>query len=281
MENSDKDTAEKAVTPETQETNGKQERGKDGVYTHPQWRHLFMLALSAAVIGVVLFVSYEYGSELFHKAVQYKTLYLVPYLTNLAGVLIWIMNTSRKKSDRWKLRDHWGDHCFRVAQSFAYLFIVLWAWNSASKGGAVATDFSPNILGFLVGLFILRVERAMEGLGDKFEEALTAVLPRATQYVSAEERRRRQLKMVYKVDDITTQYDVLRGQLADRAARDKFDRLLDEAQSAVVGEDPEKLKASIDRLTREFDDIKKSASEILVPLEDLLGQTGKEKKTNS
>ena len=153
----------------------------------------------------------------------------------------------------------------------------MWAYNAAAadKVDAVATAFSPNILGFLVGLFILRVERAMEGLGDKFEEALTAILPRATQYVSAEERRRQQLKMVYKVDDIATQYDVLRSQLDDRAARDRFDQVLDEAQGAVGGEDPEKTKAAINKLIREFDDVKKSAGEVLVPIEDLLLESKK------
>ena len=261
-----------------------------GAYENPQWRHWFMLILSVAVIAIVLIVSYKYGHELSYVekpdaegaaavAAQAKNplVYLIPYFTNFAGVLLFIMNTSRKKRAGWQLRNFWGDHCFRVAQSCAYLFIVLWAWNYASKGGAVGDTFPPNIIGFLVGFFILRVERAMEGLGDKFEEARSAILPRAMMHVSAEEKRRQQVKLVYKVDDIATQYDVLRSQLDDRAARDHFDKTLDDAQKALTGEDPEQLKKTVNQLFREFDDVKKSAGEVLVPIEDLLIDSGKKK----
>ena len=42
-------------------------------------------------------------------------------------------------------------------------------------------------MGFLVGLYILRVERTMGGLGEKFEEALMAILPKAASYTVREE----------------------------------------------------------------------------------------------
>ena len=42
-------------------------------------------------------------------------------------------------------------------------------------------------MGFMVGFYILRVERTMGGLGEKFEEALMAILPKAASYAVREE----------------------------------------------------------------------------------------------
>ena len=129
-------------------------------------------------------------------------------------------------------------------------------------------------------MYILRVERAMEALGEKFGETLLTILPRSTQFVSAEEKRRKQMRMVYKVDDIKTQYEVLRNQIDDPGARDKIDAMVSEAETAMDGEDPDKLKETIDKLTWTFEEVKKSAGEVLVPLEELLGERTEKDETN-
>ena len=46
-----------------------------------------------------------------------------------------------------------------------------------TETGIDGTYLTPNIMGFMVGLYIPRVERTMGGLGEKFEEALMAILP--------------------------------------------------------------------------------------------------------
>ncbi len=244
------------------------------------WRHVFMMVLSLIVIGIILLVTYKWGHSIL-KTQKTGWILLVPYLTNLAGVLMFIMNTSRKKRENWALLDYWGDHFFRVAESFAYLFIVLWAWNSATRGGAVAMDVGPNIVGFLAGLFILRVERAMEALGDKFEETLMAILPRSVQYVSAEERRRQQLKMVYKIDEVATQYDVMRSQIDDPGARARIDELVVTARKAAQGEDPDLLAASVEELSRTFDDVKQTVGEMRVSVDEFLGKVIREEDKTS
>ena len=263
-----------------------------------QQRQIFMLILSLVVIGITLTASYHFGNDLFvikagaeidstttgqtgidSTATKHadstnlcdkKICNLYPFFINLAGVLLFIMNTSRKKRGRWKLREYWGDHVFRIAQSFAYLFFILWAWPITSDN--VASALPPIMLGFLVGMYILRVERAMEALGEKFGETLLTILPRSTQFISAEEKRRKNMRMVFKVDDIKTQYEVLRNQIDDPGARDKIDAMVAEAETAMEGEDPDKLKETIDKLTWTFDEAKKSAGEMLVPLEELLGE---------
>jgi hypothetical protein len=257
---------------DTEKTNGSDGRNWDRIKTNNQWRHVFMLVLSAAIVGIVLFVSYEWGREVFNDQNETpKAHYLIPYLTNLAGVFLFIMNTARKKRENWEIRKYWGDQLFRVAQSFKYLFVGHLGRNTPANGGAVAGDLGPNILGLFVGMFILRVERAMEGLGDKFEETLMVILPRAAQYVSAEERRRQQLRTVYRIDDITTQYASLRPLIDDPAARDKIDQLVHDAEAALGGEDPDKVKETHDALVRHFEEVRRSVGETLVPIEALIG----------
>lgn len=253
---------------------------KDGRMRSPQVRHVFMAILSAIIIVIIITVSYVWGEVFFGGPDEGRQPIksLVPFFTNLAGVLLFIMNTSRRKREQWKLREYWGDHCFRLAQSYSYLFVILWAWGAAAKDGVITTSFSPNILGFLVGFFIIRVERAMESLGDKFEEMLVSILPRSVAYVSVEERRRKQLRAVYKLDEIVTQYDAIRSQIEDPGARVEVDRQIARAEEAVESKDPETILKTVSGLAREFDEIKRGLGEILVPVDELLGAGDKKKK---
>lgn len=255
---------------------------------HQQQRHLQMLVFSAIIIGVVLWTSGEFGTELFGNVghgvepkEEFEEEYLFPFLMNLAGVLLFIMNTARRKQERWELRRYWGDHCFRVAQSVAYLFIVMWAMATVQRqddplasNGFNPLGYPPSIIGFLVGFFILRVERAMEGLGDKFEEVLMAVLPRAASYMTREETRRRTLKSAFQLDDIIVQYQAIRPQVANPALCTRMDELLDEAEEAASKGDPEATQKANATVMRFFEELKKSAGEMLVPLDEVLGWRG-------
>lgn len=248
-------------------------------FNSPQMRHFFMFILSAIIVGIILYVSYARGDTFFGTPEEGRKPIdsLVPFFTNLAGVLLFIMNTSRRKRDQWKLRDYWGDHCFRIAQSYSYLFVILWAWG-AGKDAVNTKSFSPNILGFLVGFFIIRVERAMESLGDKFEEILVSILPRSIGYISVEERRRKQLRAVYKLDEIASQYDAVRSQIDDPGAREEVDKQIAEAEEAVESKDPEIVYKKISKLARVFDEAKRGLGEMLVPVDELLGAGDKKNK---
>ncbi len=248
-------------------------------FNSPQMRHFFMFVLSAIIVGIILYVSYSRGDTFFGTPAEGRKPIdsLVPFFTNLAGVLLFIMNTSRRKREQWKLRDYWGDHCFRIAQSYSYLFVILWAWG-AGEDAVNTKSFSPNILGFLVGFFIIRVERAMESLGDKFEEILVSILPRSIGYVSVEERRRKQLRAVYKLDEIASQYNAVRSQIDDPGARAEMDKQIAEAEKAVESRDPEIVYKKISELARVFDEAKRGLGEILVPVDELLGAGDKREK---
>lgn len=237
--------------------------------SRPAWeRHVFMCIVSAIIVITVVYVSYKYSKDIY-KAETTGFESLIPFSTCLAGVLLFIMGVSRRKRTHWAFRDYWGDYCYRIAQAFAYLFIVLWAWARADtqiKG----TNIPPNILGFLVGFFILRVERAMESLGEKFEEVLMSILPRSVTYVTIQERRRQQLRDTYKLEDVATQYEALRPIIEDEAVRETIDQKMAGATEAAGGENPEDTKKRISEVLRLFEDARQAMNESVVPLEDLL-----------
>lgn len=243
-------------------------------------RQVFMLVLSLVVIVIVLAISYFFGGDLFMgnggaaTTVTSPLIYILPYATCLAGVLIFVMSVARRKGKDWDLRGHWGEHLFRVPQAFAYLFIVMWAWAQGANADVVGRDIPPNIIGFLVGLFILRVEKAMEGFGVKLEEILMSILPRSLAAVSTEEKRRQQLRTYYKLDEIAQQYEIIRAEIDDPGAKEKFDEELDRARDAVDGEDPERARREVQAVARGFDEMKRSTKEVLVPLDELLGSKG-------
>jgi hypothetical protein len=233
-----------------------------------------MAGLSALIVAVVIWVSYVYGGDIYKES-ERNLDYLIPFGTCLAGVLLYVMSVIRQKGSAWKLRNFWGDYCYRVAQAFAYLFIVLWAWSSVSgtpgvNGGVSVTSVPPNILGFLVGFFILRVERAMESLGEKFEEVLMSIFPRSLNYITIQEKRRQEMKDKFKLEDMKTQYEALRPMIENEAARQKIEEGLQEALEAAGKDDSEEAKKKIDRVARTMDDARQAMNESLVPLDDLI-----------
>lgn len=246
-------------------------------------RNWFLTALAAAVIIILVSISLVQGPVLFASATAPDTAgalpggllarmqYLIPYLTCLAGVLLFIMNTARSKRDEWDGSAYFGEHAYRVAQAFAYLFVVWWAWAKLEDDPLLkGTYIRPNILGFLVGFFILRVERAMDGLGDKFEEFLMALLPRAARFEVAEERRRLQVRASYRLTDIATQWEALRPQIADQGARDRLDDAMTRAQKIALDADPDRARHAVDELDRMFQDVRSTVGDVLVPVEELL-----------
>jgi len=243
-------------------------------------RNWFLFWTSLAVVLIIVPLSVIYGDEFFGTSTTGAQAagaapaqsYLIPYLTCLAGVLLFIMGTARSKGDDWDLGRYRGEHACRVAQAFAYLFVVWWAWSKLSAGGELqGTYIRPNILGFLVGFFILRVERAMDGLGGKFEEMLFAILPRAARYTVVEERKRQQVRAGYKLTDIATQWEVLCTQLGNEEAIEVFEDRLKTAIELAAGSDPEKARLAADEVGRLFERLKAEAGEILIPVDALVG----------
>lgn len=266
------------------------------------WRHIWMTGLSLLVVVIVLLFSFYKGQDIFcydggaagsaagrsilpacnppqgpptGRGVlglrgDPRTEFLLPYFVNLAGVLLFILSTARKKGEEWSLSDYWGAHVFRIAQSMAYLFLILWAWPALGSDEAVPERLGPYVLGFLVGLYILRVERVMEAFGEKFEEVLAAILPRSLRFVTAEERRRQQLRAVYRLDDIASQWEAIRPQIDDPGARVRMDEMLAAALEAQRGDEPDRAQELTAELSRQFEETKRTAGELLMRVDDLV-----------
>lgn len=239
-------------------------------------RNAFLLVASLIVLGIVLTLVVQRGGDLFSvtdappQTPGSDFSYLIPFGTAFAGVLLFIMNVARAKRSEFDFRAYFGEYAYRVAQTAVYLLIVWWAWTVWVQQGNTSTSLPPNILGLLVGLFILRVERAIEAMGEKFEEALNTILPGAIS-LSGPEKRQTHMKAASDVRDIEAQWHVLRSRIPDLGARDKIDAALEAARSVNEGRDSAKARMAATELGRLFDDVRASADgERWVPWESLI-----------
>jgi len=250
-------------------------------------RNAFLTFTSLIVLGIVLTLVVQRGSDLF-TVVQEVTegtdatppqppptppsgwSYLIPFGSALAGVLLFIMSVAREKRSDFDFRAYFGEYAYRIAQTAVYLLIVWWAWTVWVGKGNESTSLPPNILGLLVGLFILRVERAIEAMGEKFEEMLNTILPGAIA-LSGPAKRQTLVKAVGDVKDLEVQWQVLRSRIPDLGARDKIDASLEAARNISEGRHSGRARLAATELSRLFDDVKASADgERWVSLESLL-----------
>lgn len=250
-------------------------------------RNLFLSLLGALIIGGVGLLVVTTGPELFGSIDTTQSVsgtstipagtaqeglawsYLVPFGSALVGVLLYIMGAARTLRSEWDGGAYFGEYVFRIAQTMVYLLIVWWAWTRFDEG-ATATTLPPNILGLFVGMYILRVERAVDALGDKFGEALNTVLPSAAQ-LTGPERRRVQVRAAGQVQDLEAQWKVLRPQIPDLGARDSVDEAVEAARKLSIGRDSERARAAATELTRLFEDVRAGAQgEQWVPMETVL-----------
>ena len=105
---------------------------------------------------------------------------LVPFVSTLVGVTFYVLYNVRKRRDRFDVK-FLPDYTFRAAQAVVYLYAILGMFHYLRSEGEeqALLEWPPNLIGLFVGMYILHVERAMEGLGYRFEEVLTSVLGRS------------------------------------------------------------------------------------------------------
>lgn len=225
-------------------------------------RNAFLTVISLIVLGIVLTLVVQRGDDLFSvtppETPRSGFGYLIPFGTGFAGVLLFIMNVARNKRGEFDFRAYFGEYAYRVAQMAVYLLIVWWAWTVWVRQGNTSTSLPPNIMGLLVGLFILRVERAIEAMGEKFEEILNTILPGAIA-LSGPERRQAHLKAADEVRGLEAQWQVLRPRIPDLGARDKIDNALEVARRVTEARDSGRARAAATELGRLFEDVRASA----------------------
>ena len=226
-------------------------------------RNIFLTCTSAIVLAIVLTLAVRRGGILFSIPPEQGTPtpsfgYLIPFGTAFAGVLLFIMSVARAKRSQFDFRAYFGEYSYRIAQTAVYLLIVWWAWTVWVQRGNDSTSLPPNILGLLVGIFILRVERSIEAMGEKFEEVLNTVLPGAIS-LSGPQKRETQAKAASDVRDLEAQWHLLRSRVPDLGARDKINASLEAARKVTEGRDSGKARTAATELSRLFDDVRASA----------------------
>ena len=235
-------------------------------------RNTFLSVLAVLVITLVLWLAVRSGSDLFGNDVHGLEV-LIPFGSAFAGVLLYIMGAARSLRSEWRIEVYFGEYVFRVAQAITYTMVVWWAWNAAVENDAASTALTPNILGLFVGMFILRVERAVVALGERFEELLSSILPGAIR-LDGPERRRDHVEAQGTVRELGAQWKILRPKISDMGARDRIDQAVETARELGAGRDSDTARKAAAELARLFEDVRAGADgEQWVPLESLLTDT--------
>lgn len=142
-------------------------------------------------------------------------------------------------------------------------------------------DFShwpPNLIGLMVGLFILHVEKAMEGFGQRFEEALTALLGRSLTARTTREKQIERLRDEQRFVEIQRQAELLASQLRSPGAREAIQRRLAAVAEIVRTGSSEELRGEVEKLSWEFEQIKVALREDSQTVAEILGGARRSKK---
>lgn len=184
----------------------------------------------------------------------------LPFVSCLVGVTLYTLSAVKKRRDRFDLR-YLPDYLYRAAQAMVYLYVILAVgWQ---KEGAVL-DFErwpPNLWGLLVGLFIEHVEKAMEGLGQRFEEVLAGILPRALDAPTSRERQLGRVRLEQRFREIQTQAEMLLPQLRSPAVREALRAQIDGTLRTLREGDEKAIEDEIRRLALDFEQLKQAARE--------------------
>jgi len=249
-----------------------------------------MLAVTGSVLkagGVTLWASTAVTLGILALAYQEQLLLLkkgqsqwLPFASALIGVSLYFMSTAKTYRDNWQLR-YLPDYCYRAAQAVVYVYIVLaimgqegWGLADGPPQVPPIPDFShwpPNLIGLVVGLFILHVEKAVEGFGQRFEEALTAVLGRSLTARTSREKQIARLRDEQTFSEIERQAELLASQLRSPGAREAIQRRLATVGALVRTGSPEELRQEVEKLSWEFEQIKVALREDSQTVAEILG----------
>jgi hypothetical protein len=217
-----------------------------------------------------------------------------PFLFSLLGIAIYVMSSAKDKRNRFDPQ-YVPDYFFRGAQAMVYLYVIilLMAKNAGDGGGSqtgggpadstaagggaetLSYDFSswpPNLIGLFVGMFIIHVERAMEGLGRLFAQIVGGVLPRSLLEQTTIHRDAEQLGNVNRFAELRAQAYALLP-LVPEVHRHVIRGRLEQAEATATGRDPnaaananrelaallEEVRTSIMEYTVSFADVAKNA----------------------
>jgi hypothetical protein len=177
-----------------------------------------------------------------------------PFAAALIGVSLYVMASVRKRRDRFDAK-FLPDYAFRAAQAIVYVYVIL-AIGVQSDKVTNLSAWPPNVIGLFVGMFILHVEKAMEGLGQRFEEVLTGLLPRSLAAQTSREKQTAQLSAEMKFRDIQKQSELLASQMRSSSLYSALQTRLKEVEGTIRDGDPDAIQDAVSALAGVFERIK-------------------------
>jgi hypothetical protein len=178
----------------------------------------------------------------------------VPFISTLVGVTFYILYNVRKRRDRFDLK-YVPDYTFRAAQAVVYLYAILAMFDflrSRDEKDALL-QWPPNLIGLFVGMYILHVERAMEGLGYRFEEVLTSVLGRS---LSLPTRREKDIQLVQaegRFREIQKQAELMAAEGGAPALVEGFKERFRQVSDAIDERDHDATVKEVTELALDFE----------------------------
>ncbi len=198
----------------------------------------------------------------------------LPFLSALVGVTLYVMSEARTRRDRFEAK-FIPDYFYRMAQAMVYLYVILSVYTSLQDQTYDLTRWGPNVTGLLVGMFILHVEKAMEGFGQRFEEVLAGVLPRSLTAKTSREKQMDLLRADHKFQDIQSQAATLSALVPDPGIRAKLLERLSKVKSRIEEGKETDLKGiqdEVEALAWEFEQLKIAARHEEVTMSELLAK---------
>lgn len=146
--------------------------------------------------------------------------------------------------------------------------------SASGKEESTVKDFSrwpPNLIGLLIGLFILHVEKAMEGFGERFGEALTAILGRSLEGKTPREKQMDRIRDEKKLEEIRQQAELIASQAPGRAVLEGFQKRLADVTDTVREGEPNAIHDDVVKLAWEFEQLKVALREETSTVAEILG----------
>jgi hypothetical protein len=234
------------------------------------------ILISSVIVGVVMALAVLERVPL----LEGKESQWLPFVFSIVGVLIYIMASAKTRRERFDLK-YLSDYFFRGAQTVVYLYIIL-SIQTQRSAEVASTEFantfeewSPNTIGLFVGLFILHVEKAMEGLGQRFEEALAAIFPRALTSKTSREKQLERLRSETKFQEIKTQAEGLASQFPSEKVGTALQDRLRKVEETIRSNDDDGIRDEVSELAWQFEGIKRAMREEELTIEEILRRDDK------
>lgn len=139
-------------------------------------------------------------------------------------------------------------------------------------------DFSrwpPVLVGLMIGLFILHVEKAMEGFGERFGEALSALLGRSLEGRTPREKQMDRIRDEKKLEEIRQQAELMASQAPGRAVLVGFQKRIAEVTGICRDGEANAIHDAVTKLAWEFEQIKVALREETTTVAEILGRSTK------